>query len=51
MKLTKDKIKELIELCHQLEKLIVQVIKSLETIFIALVSLFGWITILNYILK
>ncbi|MCC0705303.1 hypothetical protein IC213_19795 [Clostridioides sp. ES-S-0049-02] len=51
MKVTKDKIKELIELVVQLEKLVLQVFKSLETIFIALVSLLGWITILNYISK
>ncbi|MCC0642180.1 MULTISPECIES: hypothetical protein [Clostridioides] len=50
MKFTKDKIKELIELVGQLEKLIVQIIQSAEHIFISLISLLGWVFIFIYII-
>ncbi|HBE9553539.1 hypothetical protein [Clostridioides difficile] len=51
MRITKDKIKELIELVGQLEKLLVQVFKSLEHILIVLCSCIGWLLILMYIVK
>ncbi|HBF4731957.1 TPA: hypothetical protein KOO95_001137 [Clostridioides difficile] len=51
MRITKGKIKELIELCHQLEKLFVQVFKSLEHILISLCSCIGWLLILICIIK
>ncbi|MER0285300.1 hypothetical protein ABRY17_15455 [Clostridioides difficile] len=51
MRITKDKIKELIELVGQLEKLLVQVFKSLEHILIVLCSYIGWLLILIYIIK
>lgn len=44
--ITKNKIKELIELCHQLEKLVVQMIKSAEQIVFALISFIGLLYIL-----
>ncbi|NJI80563.1 hypothetical protein GSQ54_08865 [Clostridioides difficile] len=45
--ITKDKIKELIELCHQLEKLVVQMIKSAEQILFALISFIGLLLVIN----
>ncbi|HBF0312655.1 hypothetical protein KWW45_11615 [Clostridioides difficile] len=44
--ITKDKIKELIELVAQLEKLMVQMIKSAEQILITLISFIGLLYIL-----
>lgn len=44
--ITKDKIKELIELVAQLEKLVVQMIKSTEQIVFALISFIGLLYIL-----